>query len=433
MADSKNPGFDADEIGTNLSKAKSSGNQISYAFGLGSKPGQSALLTDPRKSPSALKTQLRALKMKFSKVCVGTFTVADGEMRLQSEKPAKGMVKALRLQFRTEGLIGKYKPALVGPDGVEIDEDSLSDADEAPEDSDEGQSAPVDAPEAPSVVTPEPQTGPDPALEAVKRRLVAVQGKLAGLPQDMADKLRQACVIAVQQIRQPDAAAAAQSLDRIEAALARAAAPQSETPTEPPKTPDPLAKLQDALGKLAQRIKALSDEAARARLGGQARDIMGWIRDGSVEQAVSGIRMLSLDLASAEKANVGAKAMAGNPLEIWRDAKDICDKDISALQSALRQHDDPDLTRIADLGLYGLTDGVQVRLMAAMIDFGETSGEARVKAAKTLAQRAAECRKLIENDPVIALAEGNPFGIAVAIRAPLGAALDKLDSIARAA
>lgn len=439
MAEEGNPGFDAKEIGAMLLKAKASGNEISFAFGLAGKPEDSGFVTDLRKGPKALKGELKALPTRFAKTCFGTFTVVENEVRLQSARPAKGMIKALKKLFREEGM-GKYKPMLVGPDGQEIDEDTLPDLPEEDDDDTavasqgqpQGQPPGQGQPQG-ETAPPQQQTQPDPAIEALKRRLAAILPQLQALPAETAGKLRQACQIALQQLGVPDVPAATRTVEQVEGVLARQTQAPPVAPPPPQAPAVPLAKLQEALSKAVGRIKALPEGDARTMLGNQAREIAGFIKDGAVERAIAGLKTLSQDLAAAEAIGGAPETPPVDAMTIWRDARESVDTGISQLQSALRGYDDPDLSRIAEMGLNGITDGVQTGLMAALFDFQRASGEGRVKAAQTLAQRVADCRKVIEGDPIIALCEDNPFGVAVSIRGPLGAALNELDALARAA
>lgn len=426
--ESEDAAFDADEISKLLMKAKSGGDALTFAFGLTAKPDECVLLLHLRKPGQALKKDVKALPVKTAKTCFGTFTVAEGEVRLQPVKPVKGMIKQLKKRFRNAGLM-KYTPVLVGPGGEVIDEEALPD-DELDTDDDT----------ADTIGTP-PEAAPAPGLDiaALKKRLAAIVPRVQALTGDLADRLRQACLVAGQQISAGDAAAEA-TLARIEDVLARqpaAAAPVGETP--PPAAPPapeapqvPLARLQETMARIVARIRALPDGPSRTMLGGQAREILGFVNEGAVERAIAGIRTLTQDLLAAEQGGSGGSAPKADPMVVWRDAKEGVDVSIGALQSALRGIDDPDLRRIADAGLNGITDGLQTRLMAALFDYNSASGEGRAKAAVALRGRAAELRKMIESDPIIALCEDNPFGVKVAIRGPLGAALTELETIAGA-
>lgn len=429
MGEAGNPGFDAKEIGAVLLKAKTGGNEISFAFGLAGKPEDSGLVTDLRRGPKALKGDLKALPTRFAKTCFGTFTVVENDVRFQSARPAKGMIKALRKLFRDAGM-GKYKPMLVGPDGQEIDEDTLPDL---PEGEDED-----GAPAA-----PEPGPGAPPAeFEALKRRVAEIVRQLSNLPEDLAGRLRQACQIAAQQIGAQDQPAATRTVEQLEAVLARQsgalASPQPASPPPPSSPPPPapsaapLARLQEALVLVIGRIKALPEGGVRAELVERARAIAGLIRDGAAEQALAGLRSLGQALAGSEAAGSAAPAPApgAEATAIWRDAKAASDKSVAALCAALRGFGDAELTRIADTGLTGVAETAQAGLTAALEAFRQAGSSA---AAQTVAQRVAECRTMLDTDPLVALCEDNPFGVAVAIRATLGRALNRIETLARAA
>ena len=426
MADkSADPAFDADELSAMFNKAKSQGTAFNFAFGLAQKPEECALVSSLRKAPLALKNEVKALPGKIGKTCFGTFTVAESEVLFLPLKPAKGMIKALKKRFRDAGMT-KYRPVLVGPDGKEIDEDTLPDDDG--EDEDDGPAAIETAVEAGAEEAAAPEAeAPD--LTPLKRRLAAIVPRVQALPAEMAERLRQACLIANQQIGNADVEGATRSMDQIEAVLARVEGAAATAP-QPDAAQAPLARLQDALGKIAVRIRALPEGDARNMLGTQARDILALIREGAVERAIPALKVLSQDLIAAEQIGAPKAAPTLDALALWRDAKEACDQGISALQQKILSYDDPDLRRIAEFGLNGVTDGVQTGLMAALFTYNSTSGEDRIKAATVVAARAAEARKLIEGDAVIALCEDNPFGVKVDIRGTLAPVLRQLEALA---
>lgn len=427
MADDADPGFDVDELQKLLMKAKSTEAELTFGFGLTAKPEECVLLLHLRKPPNAMKKEAKSLPVKVSKACGGTVTVVDKDVRFLPEKAVKGMIKQLKKRFRDAGM-SKFRPVLVGPDGAEVDEDSLPD-DDGP-DLDDTDAA---IPEAPPMPGAPPEGTADPALTELKRRLAAIVPKVQALPPDVAEKLRQACLIAGQQIARAETEAATTTIGRIEDALAR----QTGTaPVAPPQQPAvPLAKLQEAMAKLIQRIRALPEGDARTMLGTQARDILGMINEGAVERAIAGIRTLTQDLTAAEarggQGQTAPETPDVDPMMIWQDAKELADVSITALQKALKGFDDPDLQRIADMGLNGVTDGFQTALMKALFEYKQSAaGEARAKAAANIAAKARELRGLIESDQIIALCESNPFNVAVNIRAPLSQALTELEKLA---
>jgi hypothetical protein len=424
MADDVSPGFDVAELEKLLMKAKSTEAELTFGFGLTAKPEDCVLLLHLRKPPGAMKKEAKSQPVKVSKACGGTVTVVDKDVRFLPEKAVKGMIKQLKKRFRDAGM-AKFKPVLVGPDGAEIDEDTLPDDEGAELDDD------VVATEAPPEAPPAPGAPADPALAALKQRLAAIVPRVPALAPEVAEKLRQACLIAGQQITRAETEAATTTIGRIEEALAR----QTAAPPPPPPQPAvPLAKLQEAMAKLIQRIRALPEGDARTMLGTQARDILGMINEGAVERAIAGIRTLTQDLTAAEGAGTGQTAPETptvDPMVIWQDAKELADVSITALQKALKGFDDPDLQRIAEMGLNGVTDGFQTALMKALFEYKQSAaGEARAKAAANIAAKARELRGLVESDQIIALCENNPFNVAVSIRAPLSQALTELEKLA---
>ena len=131
-------------------------------------------------------------------------------------------------------------------------------------------------------------------------------------------------------------------------------------------------------------------------------------------------RVLGIDTAQA--------ARPGTPVSpIWTDAKEDIDAGISQLQATLNQSGDPDLVQIAKFGLNGATNGQSVKLMAALRD-ADTAGTPQARA--KLVAAADAFRTFLEGDRLVALIEGNPFGVSVPIRKRLGAALDEIRAAA---
>lgn len=112
----------------------------------------------------------------------------------------------------------------------------------------------------------------------------------------------------------------------------------------------------------------------------------------------------------------------GGYLAIWREAKEDVDAAIAALAGRLRATGDPDLERIAEFGLYGLTDGEGVKLMAALREVEANPSGAGAKLAKAIDTY----RAFLAQSEVVTLIDSNPFGVTVSMRATLGRALNEL-------
>lgn len=420
MSDDDDSGsaFDKTAIQKLFLKANGGDEPLSFAFGLGPNPEGCALLLSQRKSPEALKTGVKKAAPAAKKVSWGTFTVASPEVRFLPTKPVKGMVKQLRLRFRDEGL-AKFKPILVGPDGAEVDEDTLADEDG---EGDENASKPPEAPPA-----PEARTAPAPVPDALKARVVALKPRIEAAPQDKAGPLLQALSRALAQVRAGDAAGAEQTIGLIEGALDRlgAAEPAAAPPQAPVAGPD-AARLTQALTQAVQRIKALPAGPAQQALVQGARRIQGLITTGDTAGALAALREVAAALAQAEKPAPTA-APKEVPLVLWREAKEAVDVGISQLQSALRGIGHPATTRIAEFGLNGLTEGGEnTKLMAALMGLERAAGGDRTKAAAAVAAAAQAYRGFLAGNPVVPLVESNPLNVRIDIRGTLGAALDRI-------
>jgi hypothetical protein len=123
-------------------------------------------------------------------------------------------------------------------------------------------------------------------------------------------------------------------------------------------------------------------------------------------------------------------AQGDDPLAIWQAAKERTDAGISALQVAMKSYRHPDLDNLADKGLNGVTGGNQVAMMRALMTYRSAAEADRAQAADALLKQVETYSSFIQGDRVIALCERNPFGVEVAIRAPLTAALDRIAGIA---
>ncbi|MEX0282064.1 MAG: hypothetical protein AB3N13_12850 [Arenibacterium sp.] len=111
---------------------------------------------------------------------------------------------------------------------------------------------------------------------------------------------------------------------------------------------------------------------------------------------------------------------------IWREAKEQSDAGISALQTKLRGHGHPDLKNIADAGLSRVTQGNQVGLMRALMDYSASGAADRDKARDRLVRQIEEYRKFLSGSRVIQLLENNPYGVKVTVRSVMASALDRI-------
>jgi hypothetical protein len=133
--------------------------------------------------------------------------------------------------------------------------------------------------------------------------------------------------------------------------------------------------------------------------------------------------------------DVGGQAAAASPPidagTLWREAKEATDARLGQLASKLRGTGDPDLVRIADFGLFGISGGgkgVNVALNKAMIEYAGSGAEKRPQAAQLLRKAVQQYRATLAANEAVRLVDNNPFGVDVAVAATLGAALEQIES-----
>lgn len=411
--------FETEEITKLLAKAKSTEGVLNFAFGLASKPGDCGLMLDRRRSGAVLKKALKGMP-GIKKVCFGTLTLDGARVLLAAEVPLKGIVKQLKRRFQDEGL-AKWKPVLVGPDGREIDEDSLPDADQF-DDSDQGA-------EGAELVAAAPEAeSPDPA--ALKARLVKLAQAVKTLG-DAATKELGTQVTAAAKLLQAGALTEVEAaLDEIKVGLAAALAARKEASAElaADQTATDPAALKSTLKGLLDQVKALPAGATQDALMGEVRRAAALLQSGNAAGAAAVLETLAQGVAAA-----GTTEVESDPQAIWRAAKEQVDTGISQLQARLKGYKDPVMDRIAEFGLNGITEGQQTALNAALFDFNKASGAARIAAAQALDKQAESYRSFVASNRVMLLVEKNPFGVALPIRKELSAALDQIRSLAQAA
>ncbi len=112
----------------------------------------------------------------------------------------------------------------------------------------------------------------------------------------------------------------------------------------------------------------------------------------------------------------------------WRAASDAVDGQIGKLQGTLRATTDPDLKRIADAGLNGITGDHKVPVLAALQEIDAAGPEALRPAAARARPAMDAFISHLTSDPRVEACDRNPFGITVTIRATLVPALQDLST-----
>jgi hypothetical protein len=215
--------------------------------------------------------------------------------------------------------------------------------------------------------------------------------------------------------------------------------PPPPPPPEAPAQPD-AAALVAALAELVRRIAEVADPAQKDALAKRAREVQVNIKTGNLTYAATGIealrRALQAPAAGDTPANTAVTGQApaaedGNPRVIWREAKEAIDVSLNTLAGKLRAHNNPDMTRIADLGLFSIGRNENVGLNKALIEYTGASAEKRGTAAQQLRQAIGAYRAMMVKNRAIELLASTPFGANVPFQATLGGALDRIERTLR--
>jgi hypothetical protein len=118
---------------------------------------------------------------------------------------------------------------------------------------------------------------------------------------------------------------------------------------------------------------------------------------------------------------VPAARRGGRLLPAWMGARAELDRQIEALQQALRSENDPDYAAIAEWGFNGLTGGRNTKLMAALTDCDADPSPANIGRVHL---RLDEYATLLAPGTVLDDYDANPLGVRVSLRATLARGLD---------
>ncbi len=145
---------------------------------------------------------------------------------------------------------------------------------------------------------------------------------------------------------------------------------------------------------------------------------------GSDAQAAWVLRVLGVRLPARGQPGQGdAGLVADRVRRIWQAASDAADKQISALQAALRETGDEELHDIAEYGVAGVTGNYRTPMMTGITMVGLGGGAGLRKAAPKLLATIDAFQAHLDGDDGVRACDENPFGVKVTLRASLREAL----------
>lgn len=215
------------------------------------------------------------------------------------------------------------------------------------------------------------------------------------------------------------------------------AAPEANdaVPAVPPVAPpqpdtDPVADFNRRLKEVLTAIKAAaaSPAAEKAKQLSLEAGAMAKQRDhrqahALLDQAEAALRDASADATKGDATKGDAPASV---FALWRDSREAVMERLSQLQDALRKHDDRRLHEVADKGLNGITNRLQVGLHVALLEYDRATGADRRRLGTTAIAAVDEFDKFLKTEPLVPLIDKNPFQVTVGLQTDLVAALRRV-------
>lgn len=313
---------------------------ISFGFNAGtSDDDDEYLAAHARKAPEIL-GKIAKTEGAGNKSAYGTFVAEGSEIHLTCFQTIPQLAKKFKKYLKVNKIT--LNVVVMDPDGNIIDSDvevlENWTQDEGEDDEDEGEEIPVAPPRPQQAATPRvppsqppqqtatpkvppvpppqptaqpPQRKPDPNLAERAMRIRDMQGKLAGLPPDIAGRLGPALMQAAQLLRDGRFEDVDNALRQVTAVLARLQVgatpkppPQPVTPQPVPQPPPPdprMARLREALAALRTQASALPETGAAAILS--ALDRAGTAIDSAeAEAALAAMKEAQAALKAAQEA-----------------------------------------------------------------------------------------------------------------------------------
>ena len=207
---------------------------------------------------------------------------------------------------------------------------------------------------------------------------------------------------------------------------------------------DPAKELTERLKVLMPSIKAVTEPPQSEQLkqltsqvsaAAQKKDYV------AANQALDQVEQLLRELGTEGSGSPPSSSSELSPdfANQWTEAKSKYDdaneqvnRQLEQLRSALQSSGDPDLEKIADMGLNAVTADFRVPMQAALLNVDRASGEGMRKAIADAREAVTEFYDHIENDERVEVCDDNPFedeGVKVSIRGTLGVALADLNKV----
>lgn len=398
--------------------------EISFGFCFGKKPDRAVFQMHRTRSADVLMKSAKKAG-ETAKVLWGTVNTQGKVLAMTClDSPPSGSARHAKNFLQSADL--KFKVAILDADGNVLEEDGEDDTGDAQPNAAEAKSDQV-APDG-----GKPTEAADPAEAKWKKaRAQFLPHMEPGRVEKRSDpdKIKKIWQVSEESASSKDFEKALKALMALKPLLQTPGA--ADTPSQSEADPALAKKWSDTSAKLDPLVqKAVASQApnhetiAKAWAGAKSK--------AEAQDYKNALGIAAKLTPALKKIAADGQSSGQDPMAIWRKAKETVDVSISALQKAIKAHENPDLQRIAEFGLNGATDGNQVAIQKALMEFNMAEGATRTDAGKKLIAQTAVYRKFVSESPVIKLCERNPFGVKVSIKSPILTALDQIDQAAAA-
>jgi hypothetical protein len=398
---------------------------VNFGFCLGKKPPGDVLILHKLKAPPQL-AKLAKSSGETPKTVCGGLTLEEKLLTLTCvSEPISGLARRIRLFLKQVGL--KYTIQVIGPDGALLEADSPEDEEETT-----GAEAEDDVGTGEEVAEGTATGGSANNDMDLQSEVAELRGEVIALGRarrqqlgkDTAARMSAGLKQATSLASSGDATAAIALLSALRDELE--ALPELEEEASPEVEDEGAQIGEEELKSARARVVALAEEK-RGQLTGEERSTLSADlkradaarQNGQPAEALQGYEDIRQRLAGLT---------AGRPVRlmpIWQETKEALDKQIGALQKALRNYNHPDLHQIADYGFLALTGGNHTRLMAALFNYDAQPSAKTATGVKTALDA---FDALLASGSVLEDYDANPFGVSLRLGQTLRDGVSKLQA-----
>ncbi len=425
-ADAKDDDDDGGDVKKLLARIRSAGEKRVLQF-MVCKKGSNRAVTFAKKIGQKHRDQLKKQVGVGAQFVKGDCAFEEGKFTFITDSPMSGMAKTIKKALLAQTGKADYKvcvrddeKTIVLDDETDIDDEGLETSEVPP---------PPPMPGSPAVKETDNETSdvpgspplPDPSAEVLQRlkvingpyqQAIATDGPTVAQMQTLYQAIRGT-------LTNKDYEHAIKLLDELEPLVNQATDLESK-----PTGPSQKAVLKRMQSLVEPYKKALDANVPNAnQLRTLFTTIKGTLNSNDYEHAMKLLDELEESLPKSEG---NENFSSGNASAMWKQASEAVVGQLGKLDAKLRQLNEPDLKKIADKGIQGVTQKLRSELASSLALFDQASQEDRAQMGKQVQKQIAVVAQFITSDRRVKMLDTNPFAVPVTIQKTVGDALVKI-------